>query len=547
MANRNADSQGRSNRDFGGKKPSFKGNRNSPKRFDRDGAGDRSRDRNSDGDRRSFDRSDSNGGYERKERSFDRQKNESKGRFEKRDGDRRNFDRPKGEFNGERRDRNFDRPKGEFNGERRDRNFDRPKREFDGERRDRNFDRGESRNFDRPKGEFNGERRERNFDRPRGEFNGERRERNFDRGEKRDRNFDRPRGEFNGERRNSDRPKGEFNGERRERNFDRPRGEFNGERRERNFDRGERRNFDRDNRFDGSRNTAKQDRLAEQERADIPRHFVSQDEPFESNEAPDLIYGRHPVLTAMQGERSLNRIWVTEKLHYDPRYLSLINQAKANGTVIDEVTPKRLDQITHGANHQGIAAQIAAYEYTDLGDLIVRAQAATDQPVIVVADSITDPHNLGAIIRTAEALGAQGIVIPQRRAVGVTSTVMKVAAGAIEKIPVARVVNLARALEDLKAAGFWIYGTASESSQPIHTVKFAKASVLVIGAEGEGLGLMTQRGCDVLVSVPLHGTTPSLNASVAAGMALYEVFRQRWENTIHLDGFKTSIGLKNQV
>ncbi|GAP95617.1 23S rRNA (guanosine(2251)-2'-O)-methyltransferase RlmB [Leptolyngbya sp. NIES-2104] len=292
---------------------------------------------------------------------------------------------------------------------------------------------------------------------------------------------------------------------------------------------------------------SKLDRLAEQERSDIPRHFVAHDEPFESNEAPDLIYGRHPVLTAMQGERSLNRIWITEKLHYDPRYLSLINQAKANGTVIDEVTPKRLDQITHGANHQGIAAQIAAYEYTDLGDLIVRAKAATDQPVIVVADSITDPHNLGAIIRTAEALGAQGIVIPQRRAVGVTSTVMKVAAGAIEKIPVARVVNLARALEDLKAAGFWIYGTASESSQPVHTVKFAKASVLVIGAEGEGLGLMTQRGCDVLVSIPLHGTTPSLNASVAAGMALYEVFRQRWENTIHLDGFKTSIGLKNQV
>ncbi|MEP0917962.1 23S rRNA (guanosine(2251)-2'-O)-methyltransferase RlmB [Leptolyngbya sp. DQ-M1] len=274
---------------------------------------------------------------------------------------------------------------------------------------------------------------------------------------------------------------------------------------------------------------------------------MSHDEPFESNEAPDLIYGRHPVLSALQGERSLNRIWITEKLHYDPRYLSLLNQAKANGTVIDEVTPKRLDQLTHGANHQGIAAQIAAYEYTDLGDLIVRAKAATDQPVIVVADSITDPHNLGAIIRTAEALGAQGIVIPQRRAVGVTSTVMKVAAGAIEKLPVARVVNLARALEDLKAAGFWIYGTASESSQPIHTVKFAKASVLVVGAEGEGLGLMTQRGCDVLVSIPLQGTTPSLNASVAAGMALYEMYRQRWENTIHLDGFKTSIGLKNQV
>ena len=114
----------------------------------------------------------------------------------------------------------------------------------------------------------------------------------------------------------------------------------------------------------------------------------------------------------MEGDRTLNRIWVTEKLHYDPRYLSLINQAKANGTVIDEVTPKRLDQLTQSANHQGIAAQVAAYDYTELADLITRAKAATDQPVIIVADSITDPHNLGAIIRTAEALGAQGIVIP---------------------------------------------------------------------------------------------------------------------------------------
>jgi 23S rRNA (guanosine2251-2'-O)-methyltransferase len=117
---------------------------------------------------------------------------------------------------------------------------------------------------------------------------------------------------------------------------------------------------------------------------------------------------------------------------------------------------------------------------------------------------------------------------------------MKVAAGALDKFPIARVVNLARALDDLKAAGFWIYGTAAESSQPIHTVKFAKASVLVIGAEGEGLNLLTQKSCDILVSIPLQGETPSLNASVAAGMALYEVFRQRWTNTIHLDSLKTT-------
>ncbi|MBD1858389.1 23S rRNA (guanosine(2251)-2'-O)-methyltransferase RlmB [Leptolyngbya sp. FACHB-1624] len=547
---RNSNSKGRANRDAGGGKPKFKGKRvGAPKRRDSES----SFDRDSRPERRSYDSGeqrfekrdnsarDRNEGsgerrYERKERSFDRPNRNDSGerRFEKRDGSG-SRGRDRSEFNGERRERNFDRPKGEFNGEKR--SFDRPNREFNGERRERNFDRpnrefnGEKRSFDRPNREFNGERRERNFDRPNREFNGERRER---RGgyESRERNFDRPRDGFKGEQRkerNFDRP----TGERQERSFDRPRGEFGG------------RKFDRsapgsDSRFE------KRDRfLAEQARDDIPSHFVSHDEPFESNEEPDLLYGRHPVLTALQGERTLNRIWVTEKLHYDPRYLSLLNQAKANGTVIDEVTPKRLDQITHGANHQGIAAQVAAYEYTELDNLIVRAKAATDQPVIVVADGITDPHNLGAIIRTAEALGAQGIVIPQRRAVGVTSTVMKVAAGAIEKLPVARVVNLARALEDLKSAGFWIYGTASESSQPIHTVKFAKAAVVVIGAEGEGLGLVVQRGCDVLVSVPLQGTTPSLNASVAAGMALYEVFRQRWESTIHIDGLKPTFGLKS--
>ena len=260
---------------------------------------------------------------------------------------------------------------------------------------------------------------------------------------------------------------------------------------------------------------------------------VDQQAPEE--EDTDLIYGRHTVLAALQGDRSLNRVWITPRLRYDPRFHTLLTEAKSNGTVIDEVEPNRLDQITQRGNHQGVAAQVAPYEYVEIGELIERAKSKSDHPVIVVADSITDPHNLGAIIRTAEALGAQGLVIPQRRAVGVTSTVVKVAAGAIENFSVARVVNLTRALEELKEAGFWIYGTAAESSQPIHTVDFAKATVLVIGAEGEGISVTMQKSCDVLVSIPLQGNTPSLNASVAAGMALYEIYRQRWASTIHLD------------
>ncbi|MEH2192846.1 MAG: 23S rRNA (guanosine(2251)-2'-O)-methyltransferase RlmB [Nostoc sp.] len=253
-----------------------------------------------------------------------------------------------------------------------------------------------------------------------------------------------------------------------------------------------------------------------------------------TEEDNDLIYGRHPVLTALQKQRNLNRIWITTRLRYDPSFHHFLLQAKENGTVIDEVEPKRLDYLTNGANHQGVAAQTAPYGYIELPDLIEQSKSVTD-PVIVVADGITDPQNLGAIIRTAEAIGAQGLVIPQRRASGITSTVMKVSAGALENFAVSRVVNLGRALEELKEAGFWIYGTAASGSEPLHTVNFKGPIVLVIGSEGEGLGMLTQRSCDFLVSIPLQGKTPSLNASVAAGMALYEVYRQRSQNTHYLD------------
>lgn len=251
----------------------------------------------------------------------------------------------------------------------------------------------------------------------------------------------------------------------------------------------------------------------------------------ENQEADDLLYGRRVVLTAMEEERQLNRIWVVNRLRYDPRYHTLLEKAKANGTVIDEVDDLRLDQITNKANHQGIAAQMSPYEYIELADLIEKAKGKSRHPVIVIAEGITDPHNLGAIIRTAEAMGCQGVVIPQRRAAGVTSTVMKVAAGALEYLPVARVVNLNRALEELKAAGFWLYGTAAKTGKSLHTINLTGAIGLVVGSEGEGLSLLTQKSCDELVSIPLAGKTPSLNASVAAAMAIYEVYRQRWQNS----------------
>jgi 23S rRNA (guanosine2251-2'-O)-methyltransferase len=252
-----------------------------------------------------------------------------------------------------------------------------------------------------------------------------------------------------------------------------------------------------------------------------------------ADESDDLIYGRRTIMAALESDRTLNRVWVVPQLRYDTRFHALLDQAKRKGTVIDEVDNKRLDFITEQANHQGIAAQIASYKYLELAELIQRTKAATDSPVIVALDSMTDPHNLGAIIRTAEALGAQGIVIPQRRAVGITSVVAKVAAGALESIPVARVVNLNQALEELKENGFWIYGLAPTANDSLHTLSLKGSIVLVVGAEGEGLSLLTQRHCDVLTSIPLQGKTASLNASVAAGMALYEIFRQRWLQRVH--------------
>ncbi|MGB3692299.1 MAG: 23S rRNA (guanosine(2251)-2'-O)-methyltransferase RlmB [Spirulinaceae cyanobacterium] len=251
----------------------------------------------------------------------------------------------------------------------------------------------------------------------------------------------------------------------------------------------------------------------------------------------DLVYGCHAVLAVLEGKRQINRIWVTSKLRYSNRFHSLLIEAKANGSIIDEVDPRRLNQITKGANHQGVAAQVAPYSYWDLGALIEQAKLLKEDPVLVIADGINDPHNLGAIIRTAEALGTQGLIMPQRRCAGITSTVMKVAAGALENFPVARVVNLRRALEELKAANFWIYGTVSQNHKPLNTVEFKGPVGLVVGSEGDGLNLLTERCCDFLVSIPLSGKTPSLNASVATAIALYEVYRQRQSEKLDLKMF----------
>lgn len=264
-------------------------------------------------------------------------------------------------------------------------------------------------------------------------------------------------------------------------------------------------------------------------RSDRPSRFEDRSPRHSADEStnPDLIYGRHTVLTAIESGRPCNRIWVIEALRYDPRFLSALNQAKAAGAVIDVVPSQRLDHLCQRGRHQGIAAQVAAHQYLELDELIQQAAKACQTPILLAADGINDPHNLGAIIRSAEALGVQGLIIPQRRAVGVTASVAKVAAGAIDHLPVARVINFNQALEALKTAGYWIYGLAPEGSDSLTQTTFSGPVVLVIGSEESGLGLQTQKHCDHILSIPLLGRTNSLNASVAAGIALYEVCRQR--------------------
>jgi 23S rRNA (guanosine2251-2'-O)-methyltransferase len=208
--------------------------------------------------------------------------------------------------------------------------------------------------------------------------------------------------------------------------------------------------------------------------------------------------------------------------------LQLLREAKASGVLVEEVTWARLGQLTGGAVHQGIALQTAAAETLDLPTLIEGCAAIGEPALLMAVDGLTDPHNLGAIVRSAEALGAHGLVLPQRRSAGLTGSVAKVAAGALEHLPVARVVNLNRALDTLKREGYRVVGLAGEGTVSLEEADLDGPLVIVTGSESDGLSMLTRRNCDQLVRIPLRGATPSLNASVATALLLYEVARRGW-------------------
>jgi 23S rRNA (guanosine2251-2'-O)-methyltransferase len=259
---------------------------------------------------------------------------------------------------------------------------------------------------------------------------------------------------------------------------------------------------------------------------------VGEAERFQASPAEDLIWGRHAAQAALESERPIHRIWCTPELRFQPRFLQLLREAKAGGVLVEEVTWARLGQLTDGAVHQGIVLQVAAADTLDLPTLIDGCRNLGEPPLLMALDGITDPHNLGAIVRSAEALGAHGLVLPQRRSAGLTGSVAKVAAGALEHLPVARVVNLNRSLETLKEEGYRVIGLAGEGSVSLSEADLDGPLVIVTGSEGSGLSMLTRKHCDQLVRIPLRGATPSLNASVATAMVLYEVARRGWMKQI---------------
>lgn len=247
--------------------------------------------------------------------------------------------------------------------------------------------------------------------------------------------------------------------------------------------------------------------------------FYEEEEP-----RADLLVGRNPVIEALRAGHDVERIYMAEGAGGS---ISIIRAlAKEQGVSISMVDRFKLDHMAPGQKHQGVIAEIPAYHYSEMRDIFAKAAEADEQPFIVILDEITDPHNVGAIIRSAECMGAHGIIIPNRRACGLTSTVAKSAAGAIEQIPVVRVTNIGRTIEDLQAKGIWV-AACDMDGEAYYKANLSGAVAIVIGNEGRGIGKLVKEKCDFTVSIPMRGKINSLNASNAAAIVMAEIRRRR--------------------
>tara|TARA_Y100000589_G_scaffold320585_1_gene350673 strand:+ start:1313 stop:2308 length:996 start_codon:yes stop_codon:yes gene_type:complete len=244
---------------------------------------------------------------------------------------------------------------------------------------------------------------------------------------------------------------------------------------------------------------------------------------FRESNLEDFIWGKHSVFAALESNRPINRVWCTSEIRSSEKFFTVLKEIKSKGVLVEEVTWARISQITRGAVHQGIVLQVSYSQTISLDKLISLSKVNKSTPVLICLDGITDPHNVGAIIRSSEAFGCMGVIIPQRRSAGITGTVAKVAAGALENIAVCRVINLNRTLQTLKNEGFLVVGLTEKANLSLSTFKENLPMVIVVGSENKGISLITQKYCDFLLKIPLKGKTTSLNASVAASIFINHI------------------------
>ena len=247
--------------------------------------------------------------------------------------------------------------------------------------------------------------------------------------------------------------------------------------------------------------------------------------PMEA-EADGLIEGRNAVIEALRAGTAIDKIYIARG-ETDAALGHIASTARGRGVVVTEADRRKLDGMSRTHSHQGVIAVAAVREYVPVEDILAAAKEKGEAPLIVVCDELSDPHNLGAVIRTAECAGAHGVIIPKRRSAGLTAIVAKTSAGAVSYLPVARVANLTACLKELKEQGLWVFGTAADGTTSLYEADLKGPAVIVIGSEGDGMSRLIREQCDFLVSIPMRGKINSLNASAAAAIVLYEAVRQR--------------------
>lgn len=248
-------------------------------------------------------------------------------------------------------------------------------------------------------------------------------------------------------------------------------------------------------------------------------------EEFRKEKNESIIEGRNVVIEAFRSGQSIDRLYILDGCQDGP-IMTIKREARKHDVVIKYVSKERLDQISETGRHQGVIATIAVYEYSEVEDMLALAKEKNEPPFLFLLDNIEDPHNLGAIIRTANLAGAHGVIIPKNRAVGLTATVARTSAGALNYTKVARVTNMAQTIEELKQQGLW-FVCADMGGETMYDLNLTGPIGLVIGNEGSGVGRLVKEKCDMTASIPMHGDIDSLNASVAAGVLAYEIVRQR--------------------